>query len=340
MKMKLLFAPMEGLTGYTYRNLHHTCFGGVDAYYTPFISAGQDFKFQNKERADYSPLNNKTIIDDGIQVIPQVMTNNAEAFCWAVMKLSESGYREVNLNLGCPSATVVSRGKGAGFLRNTDALDLFFEEAFDGLSKAGNTDTSITVKTRIGVSDPSEAGDIIRVYNRYPISGVIIHPRVMKQAYEGTPDIDCFAACLEESRHPVCYNGDIRTAADYEWISKKFGDRIYAVMMGRGLIADPALAREIRGGERLGRGALMAYTDKLYAGYKELFGSDVNVLHKMKEIWTYEGRSFEGSEPYVHRILVSKRVDDYENSVRRLFDECGIKAPGEHSDAWKYDIYR
>ena len=338
--MKLLFAPMEGLTGYMYRNLHHSCFGGVDAYYMPFISAGQDFKFQNKERTDYSPLNNSTIIDDGIHVIPQVMTNNAEAFCWAVMKLSESGYREVDLNLGCPSATVVSRGKGAGFLRNIDVLDRFLEETFEGLSKAGNKDTAITVKTRIGISDASEAGDIIRVYNRYPLSGVIIHPRVMKQAYEGTPDLECFAACLEESRHPVCYNGDIRTVKDYEWISEKFGSRIYAVMIGRGLIADPALAREIRGGSRIGKDELRSYTNKLYAGYKELLGNDVYVLHKMKEIWTYVGRSFEGSEPYVHKILVSKRVDDYENAVQRLFDECVIKAPGERADAWKYDIYR
>ncbi|WP_165444019.1 tRNA dihydrouridine synthase [Lachnoclostridium sp. Marseille-P6806] len=374
----LFFAPMEGLTGYTFRRLHHRMFPGADRYYAPFVSVGAEQILQNREKADIDPVNN-----EGIPLVPQVLTNHAEAFVWACGQMARRSYREVNLNLGCPSGTVTARRKGAGFLADLDALDRFFENVFDGLENARSfafaenrrtgrlraaragerpceesgepgalcTPPVVSVKTRVGVRDVSEAEAICALYNRYPIGEVIVHPRVQKQMYTGTADVECFAAFLENSVHPVVYNGDIRTAEDGRRIMRRFGAcgegivgvgasgsllpgaagtaapgrRISGIMIGRGLLANPALIRELRGGAKLSKEELEAYHEALYQDYSERMTSELHVLHKMKEMWSYLGERFEGGQPYVHKILMAKRGDEYRNAVRRIFAECGVQ---------------
>lgn len=105
------FAPMEGITGYVYRSAHHALFPHVDRYFTPFLQPNQNHRFASRERNDVLPEHNK-----GITLIPQILTNRAEDFIWMAGELEALGYDEVNLNLGCPSGTVVTKYKGAGFL--------------------------------------------------------------------------------------------------------------------------------------------------------------------------------------------------------------------------------
>ena len=163
--MELYFAPLEGITGAEFRRVHHKYFGGVDKYYAPFISPTCDHLFTPKEKRNLFPENNV-----GIPVVPQLLTKNADDFLWAANSLFEMGYEEVNLNVGCPSGTVVTKGKGSGLMKDPDYLNEFLYQIY---SKAQG---KVSVKTRLGLTDPEEFHRILNIYSRYPIPLLIIHP--------------------------------------------------------------------------------------------------------------------------------------------------------------------
>ena len=234
--LHLYFAPLEGITTYPYRNLHHKYFGGVEKYFTPFLAPGPEQGMSVKEMRDVLPENNAEV-----PVVPQILTNRAGDFLLASKKLAEMGYREINLNLGCPSRTVVTKGRGAGFLDEPQKLDRFLDAVF------AKCNLEISIKTRIGMEDPEEFETILPIYNKYPLKELIIHPRVQKEFYKNTPKLDTYAWAVEHSEHPLCYNGDICSVEDMEQLKIRF-PQTDTVMMGRGVLADPALGRKLKGG--------------------------------------------------------------------------------------------
>lgn len=329
--MKLYFAPLEGITGYLYRNAWHDHFSGVDKYFTPFLSPNRNRALNPKEIRDILPENNKEI-----PLIPQILTNRGEFFLRAAQELEEKyGYEEVNLNLGCPSRTVTAKGKGAGFLAEPEALDCFFQEVFEKIR------IKVSVKTRIGVDKPEEFRHLLKIFNKYPLHELIIHPRVQKDYYDNVPDWEMFAEAAEMSRNPVCYNGDIFTAEDFRRFRAEFpkADRI---MLGRGLLRNPLLAEEIRqemeesGGEPVsvrrgqiplcensGKGSmerLRAFHNRLYADYRSVMCGEKNVLFKMKEFWVYAGYSFPGAEKSLKKIKKASRLAEYEGAVLEIWE--------------------
>ena len=211
--MKIYLAPLEGITGWIFRSAVHECFGGFDKYFVPFIRPNQMGHFSAREKKDILPEHNK-----GMRAVPQILTNRADDFLRTAEKLKDFGYEEINLNLGCPSKTVVTKGRGAGFLADPDRLDLFLEEIF------GKCPVKISVKTRLGMEDASEFARLMEIYNQYPIEELIIHPRVQKDFYKNTPDLDTYAEAARSSRIPLCYNGDIFSKQDYEKLIAKFPD--------------------------------------------------------------------------------------------------------------------
>lgn len=209
--MKFYFAPLEGVTGFTYRNAFADLFGGMDKYYAPFISPSVNDKMKGKEIRDLLPENN----NGNINLIPQILTNRADYFIKAANQVMELGYTdEININIGCPSGTVVAKNKGAGFLREPDMMDMFFNEIFEWKEKVLKSDLNISVKTRIGVNSVDEFEEIMQVYNRYPISELTVHPRTRAQMYRDTPDMDAFSYAVDVSQNPLCYNGDINNVED------------------------------------------------------------------------------------------------------------------------------
>ena len=204
--MEFYFAPLEGITGYLYRNAFEQSYGGVKKYFTPFLTPHTDKSFNTREKNDVLPEHN-----EGLYVVPQILTNCAEDCIRVARDLQKLGYEEINLNLGCPSGTVVSRGRGAGFLAEPKKLDAFLEQVVSELS-----DMRISVKTRIGVKEPEEFETLLSVYNRYPLEELIIHPRVREDYYKNKPNWEIFEKALQESKNPVCYNGDIFTMQDYQ----------------------------------------------------------------------------------------------------------------------------
>ena len=246
--MKFYVAPLEGITGYIYRNALEKYFPGADRYFTPFIVPDQKHPLRKKELRDILPGNNH--VKD---LVPQIMTNDADRFHEVVQVLQSYGYQEVNLNLGCPSGTVTARKKGAGFLAYPEELDLFLDRIFS------ENEVRISLKTRIGMKDPEESFRLLEIYNQYPLSELIIHPRTREEFYKGEPHLEIYAQLASSSRAPVCYNGNLFSVQDYESFHAAY-PQTDRVMLGRGVIGAPGLIGRLKNidenvGRVYGRGA-------------------------------------------------------------------------------------
>ena len=165
--MRYYFAPMEGLTDSVYRRLHHKHFGGVDRYYMPFLSPTIHRTLTNREDRELPMADSVSFA-----AVPQILTKVSEDFLWAAQVCRDRGYKEVNLNIGCPSGTVVAKGKGAGMLADPDGLDRFLDAVFQ------DAPLPISIKTRVGIHDDQEFPRLLEILNRYPIQELTVHPRV------------------------------------------------------------------------------------------------------------------------------------------------------------------
>ena len=305
--MHYYFAPMEGVTGAVYRRTHHEFFSGVDKYFMPFITPTTNEKLTPRQKRDVLPEYN-----EGVPAVPQLLTKSAADCIWAVNALHDLGYPEVNLNLGCPSGTVTAKGKGAGMLRDPARLDAFLDAVFSAV------EGPVSAKTRIGVQKPEEFAALLDIYNHYPICELTIHPRVMKQLYRGEADRAAFAAALPECRMPVCYNGDVTTPEELHTLEAEF-PQLSGIMVGRGLIADPALFRRARGGAPASREELRGYCDDLYHGYTEAFGAASCAVSRMKAHWFYLIHRFEGADPLEKPLRKAREGWEYETVVNQIF---------------------
>ena len=314
--MHIYFAPLEGITTYPYRNLHHKYFGGVEKYFTPFLAPGPEQGMSVKEMRDVLPENNA-----GVPVVPQILTNRAGDFLLASKKLSEMGYREINLNLGCPSGTVTAKKKGSGFLLYPDDLDRFVDEVFSDAA-VRNGEFLVSVKTRIGKNEVEEWPELMQVYNRYPIHELTVHPRIQKEFYKGTPHFDVFTDILKESRNPVVYNGDLFTVEKVKEFREKF-PTVGTVMIGRGLIRNPALAEMILQEETELEADILPrirkFHDALFEHYRETMSGDRNLLFRMKDLWSYMLAEVPDSEKLAKKIRKSQHVPEYLAAVEEVF---------------------
>ncbi len=297
---KLYFAPMEGVTGYVYRNAYHKYINNtIDKYYTPFISPNQNTLMTNREKNDVLPENNH-----GIPVVPQILSKDATLFVETAKELKEMGYQEVNLNLGCPSRTVVTKGKGAGMLQDLDNLKRFLDEIFE------KTPMEISIKTRMGMEREEEMEPLLTLYNTYPVKEIILHARLLEDYYSGEPRREAYKRAKEISKHPLCYNGDINTVEDYEKLPESH------IMVGRGCLRRPELSLELQGKEE--KGDFWSFHQALLEGYIKEMSGETPVLFKMKELWGYMGSSFLNAEKIMKQIKKAKKIKDYQNAVNQL----------------------
>lgn len=310
--MRDYMAPMEGITNYVYRNAYHQHFHAMDKYFTPFISAKPNKRLSNKEVNEISPETNQ-----GMYIVPQIMTKNAEDFLQTTEILMEYGHKEVNLNLGCPSGTVTAKGKGAGFLAAPEMLDRFLDEVFQ---KIGNLDVKLSIKTRIGTDYEDEWQRLMEIYNQYPLEELIIHPRLLIDYYKNTPHLDVYQQAVTGATASLCYNGDLFSKEAYEKISARFPET-ECFMYGRGLIANPGLITEIRDGKKMDKQTLRAFHDEIYASYKEIMSGDRNVLFRMKELWAHMIKIFDNNEKYAKKIRKAQKCGEYDAAVSSLFAE-------------------
>lgn len=281
---------MEGITNDIYRTAYHKYFYSCDKYFAPFIAPNQNKSYNSKELRDVLPENNQ-----GFYLVPQLLTNKADQFIKACKELNAFGYQEFNLNLGCPSGTVVAKYKGSGFLSKPLELDQFLEQVFSEL------DYKISIKTRLGRWDSEEFDELIEIYNKYPLEELIIHPRVQTDYYKNTPNLEAFSKALEKSKCSVCYNGDLFSEKDIVYIKDTYKS-LSGIMLGRGIIANPFLLEDHVHSDTSGTveqarmAKLKAFHDEILEGYRQRVSGEKDVLFRMKELWFYMFHALKGQE--------------------------------------------
>ena len=305
--MRYYFAPMEGLTDRVYRAIHHEYYPGVDRYYTPFFSPTVHRALTPREAKEL-PKGDAL----GFSVVPQLLTKNAADFLWMAQVCLDRGYQEVNLNLGCPSGTVVSKGKGSGMLRDLEALDRFLEAIFQA------PPLPISVKTRLGLESAQEFPAILDIFNQYPICELTIHPRVRKQLYSGDVEMEAFDYAVKNSKNPLCYNGDLTSIPQAQAIGEGY-PQVEAVMIGRGLIACPWLCT---GGPDAK--VLEAFMQALLEAYTLEFGGARNAMFRMKENWSFLHTRFVGSDKLWKKLRKTTDVEEFKHLTQEMFQSCPL----------------
>lgn len=300
--MQYYFAPMEGLTDSVYRRLHSRYFPGIDRYYTPFFSPTIHRKLTTKEARELPQADTLEYT-----LIPQVLTKVPEDFLWFAQQCQDLGYAEINLNLGCPSGTITAKGKGSGMLSDPDGLCDFFDSIFS------KTPLPISVKTRIGFRSVEEFPLLLDIFNRYPICELTVHPRVRSQFYNGSVDMQVFDYCVENSKIPLCYNGNLNCKEDIGRFADAY-PTVGAVMLGRGLIGNPGMLYP-----SVTANALQAFHDELLEEYTAVFGSARNAMFRMKENWRHLLCLFENSEKVGKQLRKTTDINEFKQITSSVF---------------------
>ena len=301
--MKIFMAPMEGIGGYVYRNAFQKYFGPIDAYISPFVGKGS---LMNRERRDIDPENNK-----GICLIPQIMGGDAEGFLKVAADVASLGYKECNINLGCPSGTVTGRGRGSGMLKDPAALDYFLKTVMR------ECPMKVSVKTRVGFEDADKWEDILKVFSKYDFESVTIHPRTAKQQYEGELHMDCFKKAYMSLKCPLIFNGEIKTLEDAEKLAGSFPG-LYGLMIGRGFVKRPQLACEIAGRKLPVPEEYVSWHRELESGYAGYLSGERSLLFKMKDMWNFYGDSFKDEEKTLKKMKKTQSLQEFNTLAEQL----------------------
>lgn len=306
--VKYYMAPLESVTTWIYRQAHAKIYGRLDKYFIPFLEPHEKRDFKTRELQEILPEHN-----ENIYAVPQILTNRSEGFIKLAKALKDWGYEEVNLNLGCPSKTVVTKGKGSGFLAKPEELERFLTEIFDALSG----EVRISVKTRIGKENPEEFPALLKLFNKYPMEELIIHPRVQKDGYGNVPRLELYELAEKQSVNPLCYNGDLYTREQIRNFAERFPGT-ERLMFGRGFLRDPGLLYNEGKDSKDIFEKFWAFHDLVYEGYQERNMGDRNVLFKMKELWSYQVYQFSEPERLFKTFKKVQDCNEYEQMIRNL----------------------
>ena len=306
--VKYYMAPLESVTTWIYRQAHAKIYGRLDKYFIPFLEPHEKRDFKTRELQEILPEHN-----ENIYAVPQILTNRSEGFIKLAKALKDWGYEEVNLNLGCPSKTVVTKGKGSGFLAKPEELERFLTEIFDALSG----EVKISVKTRIGKEDPEEFPALLKLFNKYPMEELIIHPRVQKDGYGNVPRLELYELAEKQSVNPLCYNGDLYTREQIRNFAERFPGT-ERLMFGRGFLRDPGLLYNEGKDPKDIFEKFWAFHDLVYEGYQERNMGDRNVLFKMKELWSCQVYQFSEPERLFKTFKKVQDCNEYEQMIRNL----------------------
>lgn len=310
----LSFAPMEGLTDSVYRRVHHECFPGTDLYYLPFISPTQHHRLTTREARELDPKSNT-----GVPCVPQVLTKDPELCLWFAKLAEDLGYREININAGCPSATVTAKGKGAGLLRNPDALRKFLDGV---LTKSP---LPVSVKTRIGYQSAEEWLDLLQIYNTYPLKKLIVHARTCGERYDpGTVHWECLKETARNCRHELVINGDLFTADDIHRVTAELPG-VSGVMLGRGLVANPGLIREVREQIAVTKKEITFFHDRLVEEYMKVYDPYV-VFMKLRVVMKHMICCFDVDYREDRHLRKSGSLRELLEIDRTLFRDHELKA--------------
>jgi len=308
----LISSPLQGFTDYRFRNALHKYFGGIDVYYAPYIRLNGKMEIKPVYARDLQHKNNPRI-----NVIPQVMTCDADEFLFVIDYVQSLGYKELNWNLGCPYPMVTNRGMGSGLIASPEKIDYILDRAHS------ETDITISMKMRMGYEEPTEILRAFPTLNKYPLKNVGIHARIGKQLYIGGVDWDSFEKCIDHSDHKLYYNGDITSVESFREVSDRFPS-IDHWMIGRGLIADPWLPSMIKEDhteypeDRMG--VFSDFHDMLFRQFEEKLTGDKAIIRKMVSYWEYFETVMPEAKREIKKLKKTKTIEDYDMALEGVYE--------------------
>ena len=312
MSVTLLSSPLQGFTDFRFRNAFHKYFGGIDTFYAPYIRLNGKMVIKNSYQKDLQPENNTTL-----EVIPQVMTGDADEFLFVVKYIQSLGYKELNWNLGCPYPMVTKQGMGSGLICNPEKIDHILKRAHE------ETDVVVSMKMRMGYENAEEILDVFPILDSYPLKNIAIHARIGKQLYKGGVDLDAFQRCVESTKHELYYNGDITTVAKFTEMKERF-PTIDHFMMGRGLIADPFLPSMIKNNTTeypKDRWKIFSeFHDTIYQQYDEALSGPTPIKMKMQGFWEYFSQATSNPQKAFKKIKKANNPKAYQQAVREILN--------------------
>lgn len=307
MSFTLLSSPLQGFTDFRFRNAFHYYFGGIDTFYAPYIRLDGKMVVKNSYQRDLLPEHNNTL-----EVIPQVITNDAEEFLFVAKYVQELGYKELNWNLGCPYPMVTKRGMGSGLICDPEKIDNILDRAHS------ETDILVSMKMRMGYEDSNEILNAFPILDKYPLKNIAIHARLGKQLYKGGVDLDAFERCVTSTKHKLYYNGDITTVAAVKNMQVRF-PTIDHFMIGRGLIADPFLPSMIKNNTTeypKDRWKIFSeFHDTIYEQYDAALSGPTPIKMKMQGFWSYFSESFSNPQKTFKKIKKANNPTAYKQAV-------------------------
>jgi tRNA-dihydrouridine synthase len=311
MSLTLLSSPLQGFTDFRFRNAFQQHFGGVDTYYAPYIKLNGKLVIKGSYERDILPENNTTL-----EVIPQIITNDAEEFLFVAKYVQQLGYNELNWNLGCPYPMVAKCGMGSGLISNTSQIEHILQRVHT------ETDIIVSMKMRMGYENPTEILDVFPILEQYPIKNIAIHARIGKQLYKGGVDLDSFQKCLDTSKQKIYYNGDITSVSKFKELQERFPS-IDHWMIGRGLIADPFLPAMIKNNTteypKNKLEIFEAFHETIYHDYDAYLSGPTPIRMKMLGFWEYFSESFSNPQKTFKKIKKAGNSKNYEAAVKEIF---------------------
>ncbi|MBO6024390.1 MAG: tRNA-dihydrouridine synthase family protein [Bacteroidales bacterium] len=344
----LSLGPFQGITDAPFRNVFKRHFGGIDKFYTPFFTGiHKEDHAKNLQGEEIDPQHN-----DVETLTPQILSTDAEEILRFAKQCKELGYKEIDLNMGCPFPRVANKKRGCGLLPYPDKVEAMLERVFEVIN------IKLSVKCRLGYFDPKEIDAIIPIFNKFPLSELIIHPRIGKQLYKGEADVERFKALIPFINAPLVYNGDIFSLESFEHIKGILNDgpstgsgacvTIDQFMLGRGILTNPFLAEDIkasviarRNDEAIQKSTsldcraslAMTKTERLHNYVLDLYedrlrhaGGNPKVLGRMKELWSYLMNSFEEPQAVWRKIKKINALKEYEDAVEEVFKNQGLSS--------------
>ena len=311
MSFTLLSSPLQGFTDFRFRNALNKYFGGIDTYYSPYIRLNGKLVIKPSYERDLLPENNI-----GLEVIPQIITNDADEFLFVSKYVKDLGYKELNWNLGCPYPMVTKSGMGSGLICNPEKINHILDKVHS------ESDIIVSMKMRLGYDTTEEILDVLPILDTYPIKNIAIHARIGKQLYKGGVHLDAFQKCIDNTKHKLYYNGDIKSVAKFREIPERF-PTIDHWMIGRGLISDPFLPSMIRQNTleypKNKMELFSAFHDTLYGIYSESLSGSTHLLLKMYHLWEYFAVTFSNPHKVLKKIKKAQSIRNYELAVAEIF---------------------
>jgi tRNA-dihydrouridine synthase len=314
MSQTLLSSPLQGFTDYKFRNAFNYFFGGINTFYAPYIRLNGKLVIKNSYQKDIALENNTEL-----EVIPQIITNDADEFLFVSKYVRELGYKELNWNLGCPYPMVTKRGMGSGLISDAQKINRILHKVHN------ESDILVSMKMRMGYENPEEILDVLPILDTYPLKNIAIHARIGKQLYKGGTNLEAFQKCLDNSKHKMYYNGDITSVAAFHKLQERFPS-IDHWMIGRGLIADPFLPSMLKNNTteypKNRFDIFNEFHDRIYQEYDAALSGPTPIKMKMLGFWEFFSQSFANPQKTYKKIKKANSPKNYQNAVKDIFKEA------------------